>query len=188
MTVWYSARNGGWSAKAVLALGLLAALLVAAVPAALVPIRQPKITAFMKQEMAGKGATVNFLLEPFMRVHLYSEYVGFEPGVSITSIYILAGVALLILVIACSTYINLSTARSVERAREVGVRKVIGAGKGQLFWQFIGESLLLCLAAVILSLVVAALALPAFDQLADRQRPARSDQSARDRGASCQCV
>jgi len=132
---------------------------------------QPKITAFMKKEMEGQGAYVNFLLEPFMRIHLYSPYVGFEPGTSITYIYILAGVALLILVIACSTYINLSTARSVDRAREVGVRKVIGAGKGQLFWQFIGESLLLCGMAVILSLVVVVLVLPAFNGLADRHIP-----------------
>ncbi|HET6253368.1 MAG TPA: ABC transporter permease [Puia sp.] len=130
---------------------------------------QPKITAFMQKEMKGSGATINFLLEPFMRIHLYSEYNGFEPGTSITYIYILGGVALLILVIAASTYINLSTARSVDRAREVGVRKVIGAGKGQLFWQFIGESILLCLPAVVLSLVVVALALPAFDRLADRE-------------------
>jgi putative ABC transport system permease protein len=126
----------------------------------------------MKKEMEGKGAYVNFLLEPFMRVHLYSEFVGFEPGTSITYIYILAGVALLILVIACSTYINLSTARSVDRAREVGVRKVIGAGRRQLFWQFIGESFLLCLIAVVLSLGVVLLALPAFNRLADRQLPA----------------
>jgi putative ABC transport system permease protein len=132
---------------------------------------QPKITAFMKKEMEGQGAYINFLLEPFMRIHLYSPYVGFEPGTNITYIYILAGVALLILVIACSPYINLSTARSVDRAREVGVRKVIGAGKGQLFWQFIGESLLLCGMAVILSLVVVLLVLPAFDNLADRHIP-----------------
>lgn len=132
---------------------------------------QPKITAFMKKEMEGQGAFVNFLLEPFMRIHLYSPYVGFEPGTSIVYIYILAGVALLILVIACSTYINLSTARSVDRAREVGVRKVIGAGKGQLFWQFTGESLLLCGMAVILSLVVVLLVLPGFNRLADRHIP-----------------
>ena len=132
---------------------------------------QPKITAFMKKEMEGQGAYVNFLLEPFMRIHLYSPYVGFEPGTSIVYIYVLAGVALLILVIACSTYINLSTARSVDRAREVGVRKVIGAGKGQLFWQFIGESLLLCGMAVVLSLVVVVLVLPAFNGLADRHIP-----------------
>jgi putative ABC transport system permease protein len=132
---------------------------------------QPKITTFMTKEMEGQGAYINFLLEPFMRIHLYSDYVGFEPGTSITYIYILAGVALLILVIACFTYINLSTARSVDRAREVGVRKVIGAGKGQLFWQFIGESLLLCGMAVILSLVVVVVVLPAFNSLAGRQMP-----------------
>jgi putative ABC transport system permease protein len=135
---------------------------------------QPKVTAFMKREMAGQGATIDFFLEPFKRIHLYSEYVGFEPGTSIVYIYILGGVALLILIIACSTYINLSTARSVERAREVGVRKVIGAGKGQLFWQFIGESFLLCLIAVVLSLGVVLLVLPAFNKLADRVLPAAS--------------
>lgn len=135
---------------------------------------QPKVTAFMKKEMTGKGATIDFFLEPFKRIHLYSEYVGFEPGTSIVYIYILGGVALLILIIACSTYINLSTARSVERAREVGVRKVIGAGKGQLFWQFIGESFLLCLIAVVLSLGVVLLVLPAFNKLADRVLPAAS--------------
>jgi putative ABC transport system permease protein len=134
---------------------------------------QTKVTAFMKKEMQGQGAMVNFLLEPFMRIHLYSDYEGFEPGTSIVYIYILAGVALLILVIACSTYINLSTARSVDRAREVGVRKVIGAGKGQLFWQFIGESFLLCLAAVLLSLGVVLLVLPGFNRLADRHLPWR---------------
>lgn len=138
------------------------------------PALQSKVTAFMKKEMEGQGAYVNFLLEPFMRIHLYSEYVGFEPGTSIVYIYILAGVALLILIIACSTYINLSTARSVDRAREVGVRKVIGAGKSQLFWQFIGESFLLCLLSMVLSLAVVSLALPAFNRLADRQLPLSS--------------
>jgi putative ABC transport system permease protein len=130
---------------------------------------QGKITPFMKKEMKGQGATIDFLLEPFMRIHLYSEYQGFVPGTSIVYIYILAGVALLILVIAGSTYINLSTARSVDRAREVGVRKVIGAGKAQLFWQFVGEGLILCLLSVLLSLVVVVAVLPAFDRLAERQ-------------------
>jgi putative ABC transport system permease protein len=132
---------------------------------------QPKVTAFMKQEMRGQGAMVNFLLEPFMRIHLYSPYIGWEAGTSIVYIYILGGVALLILIIACSTYINLSTARSVDRAREVGVRKVIGAGRRQLFWQFIGESFLLCLLSVVLSLLVVLAVLPAFNRLADRELP-----------------
>ena len=135
---------------------------------------QPKVTAFMTKEMKGQGAMVNFLLEPFLRIHLYSPYIGWEAGTSIVYIYILGGVALLILIIACSTYINLSTARSVDRAREVGVRKVIGAGKRQLFWQFIGESFLLCLLAVVLSLLVVLAVLPAFNRLADRQLPLSS--------------
>jgi len=140
---------------------------------------QGKITAFMKKEMQGQGATVNFLLEPFMGIHLHSPYIGWEPVTSIVYIYILAGVALLILVIACMTYINLSTARSVDRAREVGVRKVIGAGRGQLFGQFIGESLLMCMISVVLSLLVVVLVLPAFNGLADRRLPVGDVFSAR---------
>lgn len=130
---------------------------------------QAKLPAFMQKEMAGEHATVNFYLEPFNKIHLYSEFGGFEPNNSISYIYILAAVALLILVIACFTYINLSTARSMERAREVGVRKVIGAGRQQLFWQFIGESALLCLVSVILSMAVAALVMPYFNQLTEKQ-------------------
>ena len=130
---------------------------------------QAKLPAFMKKEMAGAGATMNMYLEPFDKIHLHSPYDAFEPNNSIAYIYILAAVALLILVIAGSTYINLSTARSIERAREVGVRKVIGAEKRQLFWQFIGESALLCMVSVILSLIVSALLIPSFNRLAGKQ-------------------
>ncbi|MGZ3946122.1 MAG: ABC transporter permease [Mucilaginibacter sp.] len=130
---------------------------------------QAKLPAFMKKEMTGAGATINFYLEPFKWIHLHSEYDGFEPNNSITYIYIIAIVGVLILVIACFTYINLSTARSIERAKEVSVRKVVGAGKGQLFWQFIGESALLCLLAVMLSYLIAAISLPFFNDLTQRQ-------------------
>ncbi|HVX28457.1 MAG TPA: ABC transporter permease, partial [Parafilimonas sp.] len=130
---------------------------------------QAKLPAFMKKEMEGKGATINFFLEPFNKIHLYSPYDSFVPNNSITYIYILAAVALLILIIACFTYVNLSTARSLERAREVGVRKVIGALKKQLFWQFINESILLSLIAVALSLVLSALLLPFFNNLSNEQ-------------------
>jgi putative ABC transport system permease protein len=126
---------------------------------------QAKLPAFMQGEMKGQGASVNFFLEPFLRIHLYSEFGGFEPNNNITYIYVLGGVALLILAIACFTYINLSTARSMERAREVGVRKVMGAGGQQLFWQFIGESFLMAGVSVVLSLTAAALVLPAFNDL-----------------------
>src|SRR5678816_1083543 len=124
--------------------------------------------------MVGQGATINMFLEPFDKIHLHSPYDAFEPNNSISYIYILAAVALLILIIAGSTYINLSTARSMERAKEVGVRKVIGAGKRQLFWQFIGESVLLCLLSVILSLVISILLLPTFDRLTGKALDASS--------------
>lgn len=130
---------------------------------------QAKITPFMHKEMAGQGATVDFALEPFNKVHLYSPYEGFEPNNSITYIYILEAVALLMLAIACFTYVNLNTARSMERAREVGVRKVIGAGNRQLFWQFIGESALLCTISTVLSILTAALLLPVFNQLTEKR-------------------
>ena len=135
---------------------------------------QAKLPAFMKKEMEGKGATVNFRLEPFNKIHLYSPYNSFVPNNSITYIYILAAVALLILIIACFTYVNLSTARSLERAREVGVRKVIGALKNQLFWQFINESVLLSLIAVLLSLFLSALLLPSFNSLSDQHLRAQA--------------
>jgi len=130
---------------------------------------QAKLPAFMKKEMQGQGATVNFYLEPFDQIHLHSPYEGFEPNNNIQYIYILAAIALLILIIVCSTYVNLSTARSIERAKEVGVRKVVGAEKNQLFWQFIGESFLVCLAAVVLSFMIATLLMPFFNRLTGKQ-------------------
>lgn len=136
-----------------------------------IPSLQAKIGPFMKKEMAGGGATVNFYLEPFESIHLHSEYDGFEPSNNIKYIYILEAMALLILLIACFTYINLNTSKSLERAKEVGVRKVIGAEKMQLFWQFIGESALLCLVALVISFIAAALLLPAFNRLTEKDLP-----------------
>jgi putative ABC transport system permease protein len=135
---------------------------------------QAKLPPFMKKEMVGQGASINMFLEPFSKIHLYSPYDAFEPNNSITYIYILAAVALLILIIVSSTYINLSTARSIERAREVGVRKVIGAGKNQLFWQFIGESAVLCLLSALLSIVISIFLLSTFNQLTGKQLYAAS--------------
>jgi len=131
-----------------------------------------KIPGFMKKETSSflsGDDYINFKLEPFKKVHLYSPYDGFEPNSSITYVYIIGIVALLILAIACFTYVNLSTARSMERAREVGIRKVSGAYKKQVFWQFIGESVILSLIALSLSIGLAAALLPSFNHLADRQ-------------------
>ena len=132
---------------------------------------QEKITPFMKKEMAGSGASLNFLLEPFDKIHLHSEYAGFVPNTSITYLYILSGVALLILVIVSFTYINLSTARSLERAKEVGIRKSIGAARTQLFWQFMSESVIICMIAVTLSYFLIFLTLPYFTRLIEKELP-----------------
>jgi putative ABC transport system permease protein len=131
---------------------------------------QNKIPGFMKKEMEGEegGGLPNFWLEPFTSIHLYSKYDGFEPNSSSTYVYIIAAVALLILAIACFTYINLSTARSMERAKEVGIRKVVGAFKKQIFWQFIGESIIVSVIALVLSIGVVALTMPYFNQLTDK--------------------
>ncbi|WPR77742.1 ABC transporter permease [Algoriphagus sp. NG3] len=128
-----------------------------------------KLPPFMEKETADLGATINFTLEHFDRVHLYSPYSDFVPNTNIKYLYMLAGIALLILVIVCFTYINLSTARSMERAKEVGIRKVSGAGQSQLFWQFIGESFLLCGLSVVASFIVVYLVLPSFNNLIGRE-------------------
>jgi putative ABC transport system permease protein len=127
---------------------------------------QPKIAPFMKKDMT--DAVMTFNLEPYTSVHLHSELDGYEPNSNINYIYITGGVALLILIIACFTYVNLSTARSMERAKEVGIRKVSGAFRSQVFWQFIGESSLITAMALILSFVLAAVLLPSFNELAER--------------------
>ena len=137
-----------------------------------IPILEQKIPGFMKKDIGADytaSSYITYHLEPFKKVHLYSEYDGFEPNGSITYVFIIGAVALLILAIACFTYINLSTARSIERAKEVGIRKVSGAYRAQIFSQFIGESLVLSVMGLLFSLILVALFLPAFGRLAERE-------------------
>jgi putative ABC transport system permease protein len=112
---------------------------------------------------------LTYHLEPITRVHLYSAFATFEPNGNITYIYILAAIALLILCIAAVNYTNLATAQSVRRLPEIGIRKVMGSAKWQIFWQFIGESLLLNGVAFLLALATALMLLPLFNQLVERQ-------------------
>ncbi|HEY4875246.1 MAG TPA: FtsX-like permease family protein, partial [Puia sp.] len=107
-------------------------------------------------------------LEPLRDVYLKSKRSGFETG-NINNVRIFSVVAIFILLIACINFINLTTARSAERAKEVGIRKVVGAVKFQLAKQFIVESVMICLISFLLSIILCALLLPLFNQLAGKQ-------------------
>lgn len=106
-------------------------------------------------------------LEPLRDVYLYSDRDGSKTG-NIRNVYIFSIIAVFILLIACFNFINLTTARASERAKEVGIRKVVGASKRQLARQFIGESVLLCLMAFILVVGLSVLLLPSFNHLSGK--------------------
>jgi putative ABC transport system permease protein len=120
-------------------------------------------------KQAGNG--YRYFLQSLTSIHLSPQYMELQmkPTGNITSIYILICVAALILGIACINFMNLSTARSAERAREVGVRKVMGSHRNQLMWQFLTESFLLALVGMLLALIFAQVLVPSFNELADRQ-------------------
>lgn len=99
-------------------------------------------------------------------IHLHSKaQTEMEPVGSIQYVYLFAGIAILIVIIASINYINLATARAAFRAKEVGVRKVVGASKKQLVSQFIGESMVTCFLALVFALILAQLLLSPFNTL-----------------------
>ena len=106
---------------------------------------------------------------PLTDVHLHSNKSGeLEANSNIQFVYIFSVIAVLILLIACVNFMNLSTARSANRAKEVGIRKVAGSTKGHLILQFLTESILLSLFSLVLALGIAVLLLPMFNQLAGK--------------------
>jgi ABC-type antimicrobial peptide transport system permease subunit len=109
-------------------------------------------------------------LYPISRWRLYSDFKnGVEDGGRINVVKLFGVVAGFILLIACINFMNLSTARSEKRAKEVGIRKVVGAQKSALVGQFIGESVLLSVIAGIIALMIVQLSLPAFNALTDKK-------------------
>lgn len=111
-----------------------------------------------------------FHLEPLRSVHLYSGVAsGLEANGNITYIYVLSVVAILILLIACVNYTNLATAQSVSRGTEIGVRKVMGAGKSQLLKQFLGESFVITCIGLVLAIVVSIILLPMFNSITGKE-------------------
>ena len=130
-----------------------------------------QLPAFLEKmngtEMKQLNMYPTLMLEKFRDVYLRSTRDDSKTG-NIKNVYIFSIVAVFILLIACFNFVNLTTARSAERAKEVGIRKVVGAGRQQLTRQFIGESVLVCLIAFILTLATAALLLPSFNMLAGK--------------------
>ncbi len=108
----------------------------------------------------------DIFLYPVIKQHLYANFENGKPaGGRIDTVRLLLLIGALILLIACINFMNLSTAQSQKRAKEVGVRKVMGAGKSKLISQFLCESILIAFVAGILSLFLVQLSLPAFNQL-----------------------
>jgi putative ABC transport system permease protein len=108
------------------------------------------------------------ILEPLRDIYLYSTRDDAKNG-HIGNVYIFSIIGAFIVLIAGINFVNLTTARSVERAKEVGIRKVVGAGKAMLAGQFIGESIILCVIAYVLAVGMSALMLPLFNQLAGKE-------------------
>jgi putative ABC transport system permease protein len=108
----------------------------------------------------------DYLLLPLTKMHLYNADMS-DNGMATVRIFI--AIALLILVIACINYVNLSTARSMLRAKEISMRKIVGAGKTQLFMQFIIETALLFSIAAVLAIGLVDLLMPVFNQIAGKQ-------------------
>jgi ABC-type antimicrobial peptide transport system permease subunit len=117
-------------------------------------------------------ANMGVSLQPLTDVHLRSNFLYDEDNVrqeSITSVYIFSLIALFILLIACINFMNLSTARSANRAKEIGMRKVLGADRKDIIKQFLGESIILTFISLLLALVLVYLFLPLFSNLSGKQ-------------------
>ncbi|HVW96036.1 MAG TPA: ABC transporter permease [Mucilaginibacter sp.] len=125
-----------------------------------------KLRLIVQQHAGDKNNNTEVFLYPFSKMHLYSRFEnGKAAGGKIEVIRLLLIVAGIILLTACINFMNLSTAQSHKRAMEVGVRKVMGAGRSSLIGQFLSESLLITLIAGLLGLLLAQLGLPAFNTL-----------------------
>ncbi|HVY73348.1 MAG TPA: ABC transporter permease [Puia sp.] len=125
----------------------------------------------IKEKYGVKDPGISFYLQPLADIHLSKDapaqiplYGESNPVFS----YVLSGIAIFILIIACINFINLTIARSVKRGKEIGIRKVIGSGRRQLIFQFLGESFLLCGIALVMAILLVQFMLPVFNSLSNK--------------------
>lgn len=133
----------------------------------------PQIEKFMgksMEQLAKEGDMwAKYYLQPLRSIHLHSDIIAeLEPNSDVKYVYIFSAIALFILIIASINFMNLSTARAAGRAKEVGIRKVLGSVRSQLVRQFMTESFLLSMISMALALFLVWLALPAFNHLSGK--------------------
>jgi ABC-type antimicrobial peptide transport system permease subunit len=124
---------------------------------------EKKIAGLLQEHNVRSGPTLG--LDPLTRIHLYAT----DGGGDIRYVYVFSVIAVFILVIACINFMNLTTARSSTRAKEIGMRKVTGAQRADLIKQFMGESVLISLMALYFAVILVVLLLPVLSNLADKQ-------------------
>ncbi len=129
-----------------------------------------KIKNIIYKTCRSRNEQRNDFLYPVSKLHLHSNFEnGIAIGGKIETVKVFILIAVFILLIACINFMNMSTARSEKRAKEVGIRKVVGAGKKSLIGQFLGESILIAFLAGILALIIVQLCLPAFNTLTKKE-------------------
>lgn len=133
----------------------------------------PEVEKFMGvtiQQMEAQGGAYGYFTTPLTDIHLKPKTRdGLEPAGNIMYVYFFGGIGIFIVLIACINFMNLSTARSAGRAKEVGLRKTLGSLRGQMIRQFLAESILYSLIAVIVALLMCYFILPQFNLLAAKQ-------------------
>jgi ABC-type antimicrobial peptide transport system permease subunit len=130
-------------------------------------IRDVKVKNVRQEELRYKPQV---FLNPMRQWHLYSEFKeGIRTGGRIDLVWLFGLIGAFVLMLACINFMNLSTARSEKRVKEVGIRKAIGSARSQLVTQFMGESLLVVSFAFVVALALVQITLPAFNQIADKQ-------------------
>ncbi|HYF31246.1 MAG TPA: ABC transporter permease [Chitinophagaceae bacterium] len=122
------------------------------------------------EDFVKQGRKLEYRLQPLTSVHLYSQGIGSRLTTlgNIKYVYIFSAIALFIIILACVNFMNLSTAQAAKRAKEIGIRKVLGSGKSQLVKQFLAEALLYSFIASILALILVALLLKPFNEIAGK--------------------
>jgi putative ABC transport system permease protein len=121
-------------------------------------------------EFLSKGNSIGLFLQPLTKIHLYSNFTNpdLSAGGDIKTVYMFGAIALFMLLIACINFMNLSTAGASKRLKEIGMRKVLGSAKKQLVVQFLAESFLVTLVAMVLGVAMVFVALPYFNDLSGK--------------------